>query len=1056
MSEAELGGGGLGGLRRPGEAGEAGAEELLALLRREGGAVEESLDLAAFLFLQILELLAGFDAFGDAGEAEVAAEADDGADQGFGGGLGGDVAEEGLVDLDAVELEAAEVGERGPASAEVVEGEADAELFEVAHDFDGGLGVVEGEGFGQLEFEPAGFDAGFAEDAADGGNDVVTIELLGGDIDGHTDGRKAQALPLDGLAAGGEEDPAADVDHEAHFLEMGDEAEGRDHALGGVVPAEEGFEAGDAGEVGGHERLIVEDEFAAGVGQAEVVFDGVAGAGGFSEFGSEEEPGAADFFLGLVHGGVGGLEEGFRFFAIDGVLGDADAGGNAEVVAVDVEGLNEGGDDFGGNGLDVGGAVDFREADDKFVTAHAADDVAFAEAGAKAEGGSLEEAIAGVVAEGVVDVLEAVEVEHEDGDAALVAGGESDGLGDAVLEEGAIGEAGEAVVEGEVVDAGFGLLAVGDVAGDAHGADDLAAVIEEGDFGGEDPALVAIGPGFLFFEAGEGVAGGDNFLFVGEGKIGVLGTEEVGVGFTDGLSGAGEAEVAGQRAADTDEAAGAILEEDVVGDVVEEGAEEVALHLVAAELEGVAHDEGDDNDGEAEDDGKAGAAGGIGGHEAAGKHNAKEHGENADDSTGDDRDAPLQVHGIGPGVRTELISYGNRFPNELQLRRGRQGIQLTVGDNSTTGGGQGGSREWELRAEGREPHARRARPLPFYRGAEFLDDFGCRFAGVVFAVRGKRDGADAGVASAAVALADGGEVEHLVRRSFSPGIGADRNFGAEAGPGEADRISGLGVEIVRDELVVALKGVVGDVEVDGALFALGADADEVDGALVAIEKRRQEGGDERLVENLLERHLGEERDEVRDEVGVLGGLDDESELHGGLGHFDGGLGALVESAVHDVGPADELGDGGGVEAEVGGGDVGEEAGAGDVVGIVEAVAFVAAVGHAAEVVLMIFRSEEGGEVVIEPPGDFGRGRVLEVDDRVLVAGEVGLAEEGAGAVDEAAVFVLGVGTDALVVESAEERGRAGTVETLVVIEDPDLQEKDAPENRRPGSRTGIS
>jgi hypothetical protein len=68
---------------------------------------------------------------------------------------------------------------------------------------------------------------------------------------------------------------------------------------------------------------------------------------------------------------------------------------------------------------------------------------------------------------------------------------------------------------------------------------------------------------------------------------------------------------------------------------------------------------------------------------------------------------------------------------------------------------------------------------------------------------------------------------------------------------------------------------------------------------------------------------------------------------------------------------------------------------------------------------MIFRSEECGEVVIEPPGDFGRWGVFEVDDGVLVAGKVGLIEEGAGAVDEAAELVGGVLGDTLVVKAAE-------------------------------------
>jgi hypothetical protein len=59
-------------------------------------------------------------------------------------------------------------------------------------------------------------------------------------------------------------------------------------------------------------------------------------------------------------------------------------------------------------------------------------------------------------------------------------------------------------------------------------------------------------------------------------------------------------------------------------------------------------------------------------------------------------------------------------------------------------------------------------------------------------------------------------------------------------------------------------------------------------------------------------------------------------------------------------------------------------------------------------------------MVVEPPGDARRGRVLEVDDGVLIAGEVGLLKERAGAVDEAVVLVERVGGDALAVEAREE------------------------------------
>ena len=51
------------------------------------------------------------------------------------------------------------------------------------------------------------------------------------------------------------------------------------------------------------------------------------------------------------------------------------------------------------------------------------------------------------MAERVVDLLEAVEVEHEQGDLLARAAVTGQGLREAVLEQGAIGEAGELVVE---------------------------------------------------------------------------------------------------------------------------------------------------------------------------------------------------------------------------------------------------------------------------------------------------------------------------------------------------------------------------------------------------------------------------------------------------------------------------------------------------------------------------------------------------------------------------------------------------------------------------------
>ena len=83
-------------------------------------------------------------------------------------------------------------------------------------------------------------------------------------------------------------------------------------------------------------------------------------------------------------------------------------------------------------------------------------------------------------------------------------------------------------------------------------------------------------------------------------------------------------------------------------------------------------------------------------------------------------------------------------------------------------------------------------------------------------------------------------------------------------------------------------------------------------------------------------------------------------------------------------------------------------------------------------------------MVIEPPCDARRGRVLEVDDSVLVACELAFVKECAGAVNQAVVGVGRAGVDALAMEPREQRCGACPIEALVVIEDANLQAVHSP------------
>jgi hypothetical protein len=94
------------------------------------------------------------------------------------------------------------------------------------------------------------------------------------------------------------------------------------------------------------------------------------------------------------------------------------------------------------------------------------------------------------VAEAVVDLLEPVQVEEEDGHRPGLAFGPPQGVVDPVLEQGPVGQAGQRVVEGLVGELVLQLTALGDVAGVEDQAADAGVVeqVGDGDLGG---ALVA-------------------------------------------------------------------------------------------------------------------------------------------------------------------------------------------------------------------------------------------------------------------------------------------------------------------------------------------------------------------------------------------------------------------------------------------------------------------------------------------------------------------------------------------------------------------------------------
>ena len=100
--------------------------------------------------------------------------------------------------------------------------------------------------------------------------------------------------------------------------------------------------------------------------------------------------------------------------------------------------------------LGRGRAGDVREQDPELVAAEAGHGVGLAQHAVQARAHLPQEEIARVMAEGVVDLLEPVEVDQEEGGVVPVARARQDRLVRAVAEEAAVREGGERVVAGVV------------------------------------------------------------------------------------------------------------------------------------------------------------------------------------------------------------------------------------------------------------------------------------------------------------------------------------------------------------------------------------------------------------------------------------------------------------------------------------------------------------------------------------------------------------------------------------------------------------------------------
>ncbi len=226
--------------------------------------------------------------------------------------------------------------------------------------------------------------------------------------------------------------------------------------------------------------------------------------------------------LGSIHGLVGVLHQHIGAGAIVGIQGDADAGRNVGNFLLQVERRAHLFENFLGNTHHVARIVQLAQDDGEFIPAQPGHDIAAADAGGKTDCHFLEQQIALVMAQRVVDLLEIVEVDEHQRHGQQGTVRFFHFQPQMLMEHAPVRQAGEGVEIGLPPDQFFGCLLLGDVGEQTHVPERFAVLVVDGIETQRHQVVLAVlvlMPQFAFPLA----AGGDRLLHPME-KVLVLAT----------------------------------------------------------------------------------------------------------------------------------------------------------------------------------------------------------------------------------------------------------------------------------------------------------------------------------------------------------------------------------------------------------------------------------------------------------------------------------------------------------------------------------------------------
>nr|AAP22952.1 hypothetical protein 1 [Rhizobium arachis] len=351
------------------------------------------------------------------------------------------------VDLQFGGRHAFQVQQAGIARAEVVDGNVHAHRGQVVEDRQAGVDVLHRRGLGDLQGQPRRLDAVPFEHLAHAVQKGRGGELQGRQVHCHRPFGMSGIVPRTQLRTGAVQHPVADRKDQAAAFGNGDEHVRRQQAQLRMLPAQQRLGASGWRARGRELGLVMQDQFIAHHGLAQVLQQAQLTVGAELHRWGEERIAVPPGFLGVVHRSVGVCHQLALVAGVIRVQGDAQAGADLQLGCIQQERFASRRDDPLGHHHRIVGNIDGQH-DHELVAAEAGEGILRTQQAADTLRHRHQQAVAQLVPVGIVDRLEAVQVAEHHRHRMVAAPRLLDGLLDAVLQQHAVGQLGQRVVQG--------------------------------------------------------------------------------------------------------------------------------------------------------------------------------------------------------------------------------------------------------------------------------------------------------------------------------------------------------------------------------------------------------------------------------------------------------------------------------------------------------------------------------------------------------------------------------------------------------------------------------